>query len=50
MNCQPIKYIYFMVPPYRLLCPTHADNKKKQVFEKKICINVLHDQTSVESI
>jgi len=28
----------------RLLCPTHVDNNKNQIFEEKK-ISVLHDQT-----
>jgi len=47
LNELPTDKIHIKVPQDRLLCPTHVDNKKVQLFEK-LFLSVLHDQTSVE--
>jgi len=45
----PLGKSYLKVPQVRLLCHTHVDNKKKQVFEKFFS-SLLCNQTPVESL
>jgi len=49
LNKLPTDKRHIKVPQDRLLCPTHVDNKKQQVFEK-FFLGVLHDQTSAKSL
>ena len=46
--CPPLNWQLGLKLEDRLICPTHVDNKKTQVWEK--ILGVLHDQSSVESL